>query len=242
MDTLKSLAALTDTVHVLVGTNELLELVDLSAQLSRRSIEIHFGRYQADSAADIQAFRSTVLTFQRHLPLPKEPDLVGSWEYLYEHSVGCIGVLKSWLNRALAGALGANEPTLTRERMACHQEPTRKLLSLAREIKEGEAKLEEDGREESRLRALLGLGVPSGTTGGASSASSSASPSDEPGSGGTVRGESAEARTHRAAGRAAQRKPSRDPVGTTRSAEGASAERSSRGGAEGSEGNVDGQR
>ena len=93
MDTLKSLAAMTGTVHVLVGTYELLSLAGLSAQLSRRSAEIHFGRYRPDSAEDLLAFKSVILTFQRHLPLAAEPDLLGHWEYLYEHSVGCVGVL-----------------------------------------------------------------------------------------------------------------------------------------------------
>ena len=40
MDILKSLASLTDTIHVLIGTYELLGLADLSAQLNRRSREI----------------------------------------------------------------------------------------------------------------------------------------------------------------------------------------------------------
>jgi len=84
MDTLKSLAALTGTMHVLVGTYELLGLTNLSAQLSRRSVEIHFGRYRAESDKDRLAFKSVVLTFQRHMPLVNEPDLVGSWEILYE--------------------------------------------------------------------------------------------------------------------------------------------------------------
>ena len=41
----------------------------------RRSVEIHFGRYRLDSAEDRLAFKSVVLTFQRHLPLAEEPDL-----------------------------------------------------------------------------------------------------------------------------------------------------------------------
>src|SRR5204863_9880384 len=39
LDCLKSLAALTDTVHVLIGTYELLVFRDLSAQLCRRSVD-----------------------------------------------------------------------------------------------------------------------------------------------------------------------------------------------------------
>jgi len=95
MDTLKSLAALTGTMHVLIGTYELLGLTNLSAQLSRRSIEIHFGRYRADLDKDRLAFKSVLLTFQRHLPLSEEPDLVGSWERLYEGSLGCVASSKA---------------------------------------------------------------------------------------------------------------------------------------------------
>ncbi len=48
LDSIKSLASLTDTVHILVGTYELLPFRNLSAQLSRRSIDIHFPRYRAE--------------------------------------------------------------------------------------------------------------------------------------------------------------------------------------------------
>jgi hypothetical protein len=44
LDHLKSLAIMTKTVHLLVGTYDLLVLRNLSAQLSRRSIDSHFSR------------------------------------------------------------------------------------------------------------------------------------------------------------------------------------------------------
>jgi len=44
-------------------------------------------------------------TFQRHLPLQKEPDLEKHYEYLLEGSVGCVGILKNWLTRALRVAV-----------------------------------------------------------------------------------------------------------------------------------------
>jgi hypothetical protein len=157
MDVLKSLAALTDTVHVLLGTYELVGLATLSAQLSRRSREMHFGRYRAEDPADRQAFQSVLLTFQRHLPLAQEPDLVGRFEYLYEQSVGCVGVLKEWLTRALAAALEEGAATLTVHHLERQAVPARKLLSLAREIQEGEAALREDGREREDVRRFLGL-------------------------------------------------------------------------------------
>src|SRR5439155_2129254 len=159
MDTLKSLAALTGTVHVLVGTYELLGLTNLSAQLSRRSIEIHFGRYRAELHDDRLAFKSVVPTFQRHLPVAEEPDLVGAWDRLYEGSLGCVGVLKSWLNRSLAYALAHDAVTLTRRHLERQAAPTRTLVNLAREIAEGEAALREDPRVRDELRMLLALGA-----------------------------------------------------------------------------------
>lgn len=189
MDTLKSLAALTGTLHVLVGTYELLGLADLSAQLSRRSHEIHFGRYRADAAADQQAFQSVLLTFQRHLPLEAEPDLVGRWEELYEHSVGCVGVLKYWLQRALAAALEAGEPTLTPRCLDQQAASPRTLLSLAREIAEGEAALAGGGREQADLRRLLGFTM------------------------GPTAAEAAQPRARPPATRVGERRPHRDPVG-----------------------------
>ncbi len=157
MDTLKSLAATTGTMHVLIGTYELLGLTNLSAQLSRRTVEVHFGRYRATVDKDRLAFKSVLLTFQRQLPVAEEPDLVGLWERLYEGSLGCVGVLKSWLNRALADAIAHEAATITRRHLDRQALPTRTLLNLAREIAEGEAVLREDPKGRDQLRSLLGL-------------------------------------------------------------------------------------
>ncbi len=74
LDCLKSLASLTGCVHVLFGTYELLPCRNLSAQLSRRSLDIHFRRYRVDDPDDAIAFQRVIFSFQRHLPLPQEPD------------------------------------------------------------------------------------------------------------------------------------------------------------------------
>ena len=105
LDSIKSLANLTKTVHVLVGTYELLPFRNLSGQLSRRSVDIHFPRYRADRREDYLAFQSVLFTFQRHLPLVGNTDLVKDFDFCYERSIGCVGVLKDWLTRALAMAL-----------------------------------------------------------------------------------------------------------------------------------------
>ena len=200
MDTLKSLAGMTGTIHVLIGTYELLNLTNLSAQLSRRSIEICFPRYHPDREDDIRAFKSVLLTFQRHLPLDQEPDLVGRYEYFYEHSVGCVGVLKNWLNRALTAALEDGQPTLSHKCLEEHAEPTRKLLRMAREIREGEETLTEKTKERTELRMFLGIHTRpiEGSTGEEKSGAKQ---------GQTKRG------SQRRRARVGQRKPTRDPVG-----------------------------
>ncbi len=190
MDTLKSLAAMTGTVHVLLGTYELLGLVDLSAQLSRRSLEIHLPRYRLEDPEDRRAFQSILLTFQRHLPLSAEPDLAGRSEYFYERCLGCVGLLKNWLTRTLAAALEDGQTTLTSTALERQAEPTRKLLQMLREIKEGEAALRERTEGQTELSQLLGLDVKA----------------TEP----TERGNGA---VPRSAGRVGQRRPTRDPVG-----------------------------
>jgi hypothetical protein len=157
MDAIKSLSSLGATVHVLMGTYELVDLTDLSAQLSRRSCKIHFSRYRVDSDEDRTAFKSVLLTFQRYLPLAEAPDLVKEWAYLYEGCLGCVGVLKDWLNRALGEALRAEGEMLTRAHLEKCAEPTREWISMAQELEEGEKRLSREIGEERQgeLRTFL---------------------------------------------------------------------------------------
>lgn len=158
LDCLKSLANMTSILHCLLGTYELLTFRNLSGQLSRRSVDIHFPRYQTDNEDDIQAFKSVLLTFQRQIPLSKEPDLVTHWEYFYERSLGCVGTLKNWLTRTLKDALDEDSETITLKQLK------RRALSVAQcqrmfaEILEGERQLSETEADAQNLRSLLGLG------------------------------------------------------------------------------------
>jgi len=74
MDVLKSLANQTGSLLVLVGTYEILTFQDLSGQLSRRSVSIHFPQY-GSGEENQKAFQSVLYGFQRRLPVMEEPDL-----------------------------------------------------------------------------------------------------------------------------------------------------------------------
>jgi hypothetical protein len=162
LDCLKSLASLTGCIHVLIGTYELLPCRNLSAQLSRRSLDIHFRRYRIDNPDDVVAFQRVIFSFQRHLPLAQEPELWRDWEFCYTHSLGCVGILKDWFARALADVLERGAPTLTRadlERCAWSLDP---CLTTARDTLDGESVFIEKAETANRLRQLLGFGTIAG--------------------------------------------------------------------------------
>jgi energy-coupling factor transporter ATP-binding protein EcfA2 len=157
LDSIKSLANMGDTVHVLVGTYELLAFRNLSGQLSRRSADIHFRRYRADSADDIRAYRSVLWDFQRHMPLPQEPDLLQHWQYCYERTIGCVGILKTWLMRSFAEALQSGSSTITLQCLEKHALSISRCVRMTTETIEGEEALSEKEEGLRKLHDLLGV-------------------------------------------------------------------------------------
>jgi energy-coupling factor transporter ATP-binding protein EcfA2 len=192
MDSLKSLANITGVLHGLLGTYELLSFRNLSGQLMRRSIDIHFRRYYADIPEDVQSFKSILLSFQRQMPVKQMPDLVGNWEYCYERSLGCIGSLKDWLTRALKDALDEDAPTVTTKHLKNRAWSVFQCRGMLKEIAEGEKQLLEVESDVRSLRMSLGLDTLS----------------DSPANDLTV-----PKPAERSNQRVGQRKPKRDPVG-----------------------------
>lgn len=154
---LKHFENATGVSHILVGTYEMRPFRKVNAQLACRSVDVHFPRYDATIDSDIQVFQSVVWALQRQLPVEKEPPLVDHWEFLYARSIGCIGLLKMHLNRALNLALAEQAKTvqLSHLRKTALSE-TRVELAL-RNALESEAELTESGGADERLLSLLGL-------------------------------------------------------------------------------------
>ena len=198
LDSIKSLASLTNTLHILVGTYELLPFRNLSAQLSRRSIDIHFPRYRAESSEDYAAFRNVVFTLQRHLPLTGESDLLPHLEYCYERSIGCVGLVKDWLTRALALALNQGASTVNLKILEKTAWSLDQSERMARETVDGERDVSENAESRDRLRHLLQLGTASSVAAPAAVRTNSPAPHVRP--------------------RVGQRKPVRDLVGIAKEA------------------------
>jgi len=157
LDVIKSLANCTRTVHVLLGTYELLAFRNLSAQLSRRSIDIHFPRYRIDDLNDRKIFLAVLRSFEQQIPLSEPPRLVEEWEYLYERSIGCVGVLKDWLVRALTGVFRRNADAMTLRDLQALAPSVAQCDKMLSEALEGEVSLREDAEGSKRLRTRLGL-------------------------------------------------------------------------------------
>src|SRR2546421_1218456 len=154
---LKHFENATGVSHILVGTYEMRPFRKANAQLACRSVDGHFPRYDATIDTDAQMFQSVVWALQRQLPVEKEPELLDHWEFLYARSIGCIGLLKMHLNRALNLALAEKAKTVTLAHLR-KTAPSETRVELAlRNALESEAELTESEGADERLLTLLGL-------------------------------------------------------------------------------------
>lgn len=154
---LKHFENATGVSHILVGTYEMRPFRKVNAQLACRSVDVHFPRYDATIDQEAQVFQSVLWALQRQLPVEKEPPLVDHWEFLYARSIGCIGLLKMHLNRALNLALAEEAKTITLAHLR-KTAPSETRVELAlRNALESEAELTESDGADERLLTLLGL-------------------------------------------------------------------------------------
>ncbi|NJO31497.1 MAG: AAA family ATPase [Richelia sp. SL_2_1] len=161
MDAIQSMASYTETRHGLFGTYELLQLRNLSGQLSRRSIDIHFPRYKSDNAEDIKDFQRVLKSFSVAIPIPETPDLEQRWDYFYERSIGCVGIVKDWLTQSLRKALSESSNSLNDKYIQAYAPSVSKSVRMLTEAIEGENILLESESQVEKLRASLGLHNPS---------------------------------------------------------------------------------
>lgn len=160
LDVIKSLANLTGVKHVLFGTYSLCEFIDQSAQLNNRSTYIHFRRYDATINEEYQHFKRTIATLQMYLPVEKVPDLVTHYALLYERTIGCVGLLKKWMNRALGCCLKREGNTISLGDLEKTAPTIKETMRAATETLHGENALTDDETHRNRLLRLLGLEQP----------------------------------------------------------------------------------
>jgi hypothetical protein len=154
-DYIKSLASLSETFIVLAGTYELLELLPRNAQLARRMLSIHLARYRIDDPADWQTFKEVVFTFERALPFPEPNNLMEFVEVLYRGSLGCVGLLKCWLNRALALAIESGSRGIKLQHLKATVLSKPALDKIEDEIRTGEKKAADYDEQGDIFRQIM---------------------------------------------------------------------------------------
>lgn len=160
LDWIKSMTNVTGVLHILIGTYELLNLRNLSGQASRRGLDIHFPRYLFQHEQDRQDFQGILLALLKQVPLQVEiSTLMQHWFYFYERSIGCVGVLKDWLIRAVAAALRDGADTLTLEGLQDHALSLAQCERMAIEAVEGEQKLSYMESRREQLWQMLQMGM-----------------------------------------------------------------------------------
>lgn len=154
---LKSLTIQTGVTIVLTGTYRLLDILDQSGQLTRRSKVVNFGRYDLRRADDRLSFRKILGNLEAKLSNYVPTKLSGDAEYFYKKCAGCVGILKDWLMGCLEAALRESAPEINAtfaERFALTNNG---LLTIVEEACLGEARLADVG--DDRLMDLLNHGV-----------------------------------------------------------------------------------
>ena len=156
LDHLKHFENLSGVSHILVGTYEMRPFRKVNPHLACRSVDVHFPRYDMTQEEDCQVFKSALWALQRQLPIEEEPRLTQKhWEFLYARSIGCIGLLKLHLNRALNRALKEEARTVTLDHLRQTAAPDVRVKLALRNALESEAEFVEAEDADEQLLALL---------------------------------------------------------------------------------------
>lgn len=142
MQTLRSLSNTTNVKWVLVGAFDLADLILQGGEISRRSGIHCLERYRFDRKEDRVAFETVVQKLQDKWPCEQVPNFAAISDALLEMSLGCVGLLKTFLLDASALQLrndGKWDPAFLQK--AVKSNGLREVIRL--EIEAGEKKVQD---------------------------------------------------------------------------------------------------
>ena len=93
--------------------------------------------------------------FRDHIPVEEPPEFRELFHYLFEGSLGCVGLLKSWIVRALWLALEDGGKQLTRKHLDQTRMSDYELAKMAEEISKSENTHRESERDRRTIRACI---------------------------------------------------------------------------------------
>lgn len=113
LNRIKNWANTMSTKFILFGTHEAKELLNLNEQLARRVIPVYFPRYRRDSDEELNAFAQFFYSLVKHLDIRIDSKAHENFYDIYDYSLGCPGLLVSWLHRAIALCINNNSTKIT---------------------------------------------------------------------------------------------------------------------------------
>ena len=158
MDSWKCMAKTCGLVLVVVGAYPILQVIGHSTHMIGRKSQIHLPRYYATDH-DLAEFGKILATYDLIIAdIATDQVLTQSAEMLYHGSLGCIGLLRNWLGRAVARSHATGKqltPTLLREVMFSKAD----LAAISEEIYQGEKLFEpaDAHSQSSRDRAMKAM-------------------------------------------------------------------------------------
>lgn len=163
-DLLKWMADQVSSPILLAGTHELLKFSLLSGQLGRRVRHVPFLPY-APTADDLGHFLGAAEYFRVSMPITCSFDVKKRWEFLFEGSVGSVGMLKPWFDRVLLRCLSEGRDHATLADFELETMPGAKLQQIAEEINDCRERLRALSGDRATLRKVLGFPAPAKKSG-----------------------------------------------------------------------------
>ena len=161
-DFLKSIANRSRAKIILGGSFDVYPLIGQTAQLSSRSEIVNFDRYDPSDESDQEAFFGILCTFKSFLPFPeKENTLTPYLSLLMENSVGCVGLLKKVLDRAVTRSLAAGDSRVTEESLMKNLNSKLLVDQALKEVESGHEIMKEFLGGGSPERSSIGQRLPS---------------------------------------------------------------------------------
>lgn len=145
LDAIKTFADEAAVPILMIGSYELSDFQSRSGRLGRRVRSFHLPRYDIEKSDDQLEYKSVVFFFSEHLP-QNGFSLYDEYLVLMEQTLGCVGLLKQWLQRAYFRALWAGRREVRKVDLHEEAPTTDQVSQWLEEINTGEARLREYSR------------------------------------------------------------------------------------------------
>jgi hypothetical protein len=137
LDVIKSISDAIEVPVVCFGTSKAYEMLYVNEQTTRRADTVHFKRYTSE-ADDIEEFYSVVQHIELSLEIPLADEFKNDIEYVYRHTLGCVGILMDWVKRSLAIAVQEKADAIPLSAFEKKKLKPNQLQSIANKIKQAD--------------------------------------------------------------------------------------------------------